>query len=1240
MPGLCPGLSMAETDDLLVVGIGASAGGVQAIRRFFEHVPASSGIAYVVILHLSPDHESHLAEVLQRVTRIPVSQVRGRVKVEPDQVYVISPVKRLTIQSGHLEVAERGGGADRRAPVDIFFRTLASSQGPNAACVILSGTGADGSMGLKRIKEHGGLCLVQDPDEAEHGDMPRNALATGLVDAALPAAAIPGRIIAYRDRTKSVRVPEPPRAPSDTGEEALRDIIGQLRARTGHDFSSYKRPTVRRRVARRMSLHDVDDLQAYAALLRREPEEARALLRDLLISVTNFFRDSEAFEKLREKIVPRLFEGKGEHDQVRVWVPACATGEEAYSIAMLLAEFAETRAKPPAILIFATDIDESAVAVAREGIYTLNDAADVSSERLRRFFHPQKQGYRVRKELREMMLFAHHNIIRDPPFSHLDLVSCRNLLIYLNRDAQQRVMQVLHFALSPERFLFLGSSESADAVGEWFAPVEKDAGIFNSRSIPGRRGLPVPDTYAQPLRPVIPEGPRGRGDIQREQRPVGTLHQQLLELYAPPSLLVDEHHQLVHLSDSAGRYLQHPGGEPTADILKAIRPELRFELRAALHQAAHDKTTVQTAAASAADRTMPIRIVVKPVLRDDASPPAFFLVFFHEPVEGAYPVQPPTPVGLSHDDAARQLEEEAQTLRGQLRATRERYETQAEELRASNEELQAMNEELRSSTEELETSKEELQALNEELRTVNQELKIKVEEQAQASDDIQNLINSTEIGTIFLDRASHIKLFTPPAREIFNLIQADQGRPLSNIRSALVDADLGADIQRVIDRLERVEREVATHDGRWIWMRILPYRTTDDRIGGVALTFLDITTRKRAEDRLRTSEARLRLLIDSVTDYAIFTLDADGLIATWNAGAARLFGYTDTEAIGMSSADLFTPEDRRAGAPEDERRVAAATGQAADERWHLRKDGSRFYASGVLTLLSGEDSGTGVGGYVKVARDLTERKQWEDALTQAHADLEMRVQERTAQLAAANVALDTELHERREANQQIRVLLRRLITVQEDERRRIGRDLHDQLGQEVVGLRLRLSGIAETATDATVRTRIEDALRTLEKLDEDLDFHIWELRPPALDDLGLVKTLARFVQDWSREFRVAADFHSQGLDDIRLPHDTEINLYRITQEALNNVLKHARASRIAVILECREDQVVLVIEDDGIGFDRAAAGAAERGIGLIGMEERAALIGGTLEIEASPGAGTTIFVRAPLTPGPAVQGQP
>jgi two-component system CheB/CheR fusion protein len=1222
---------MTETDELLVVGIGASAGGVQAIRRFFEHVPASSGIAYVVILHLSPDYESHLAEVLQRVARIPISQVRGRVRVEPDHAYVISPLQSLTIEDGHLEAAEPSSPAQRRAPVDIFFRALASSHGPHAVCVILSGTGADGSMGLKRIKEHDGLCLVQDPDEAEHGDMPRHAIATGLVDAALPAAAIPGRIIAYRDRAKSVRLPEPLPEPSDTEEDALREIMGQLRARTGHDFSSYKRPTLLRRIARRMSLHEVADLPAYAALLRRHPEEARALLKDLLISVTNFFRDSAAFETLRKSIVPRLFEGKGEYDQVRVWVPGCATGEEAYSIAMLLAEFAETRATPPAILIFATDIDESAVSVAREGIYTLNDAADVSPERLRRFFHPGPQGYRVRKELREMMLFAHHNIIRDPPFSHLDLVSCRNLLIYLNRPAQQRVLQVLHFALSPGRFLFLGSSESADGFDELFAPVEKDAAIFKSRPAPTRRGLPVPDVYAQPLRPVLPEGPRGSGGHAGEQRSIGTLHQQLLELYAPPSLLVDEHHQLVHLSDGAGRFLQHPGGPPTADILKAIRPELRHALRAALHQAARGNTTVQTDAAAGTDGSVPVTIVVKPVLRD-VSPTVFFLVFFQDAVEGSQPDQAQHMVRLSHEDGARQLEEETHTLREQLRATRERYETQAEELRASNEELQAMNEELRSSTEELETSKEELQAVNEELRTVNQELNIKVEEQAQANDDIQNLINSTEIGTIFLDRSSRIKLFTPPALEIFNLIPADQGRPLADIRSALADADLGADVQRVIDRLERVEREVATHDGRWIWMRMLPYRTADDRIGGVVLTFLDITERKRAEDRLRSSEARLRLLIGSVTDYAIFTLDIEGRIATWNSGAARLFGYTDSEALGMPVEHLFTPEDRQSGAHERELQVASATGQAADERWHQRKDGSRFFASGVLTWLSRADTGDGPGGYVKIARDLTERKQWEDALTQAHADLEIRVQERTAQLAAANVALDTELHERREANQQIRGLLRRLITVQEDERRRIGRDLHDQLGQEVVGLRLRLSGILETATDATLRSRIEDALQTLEKLDKDLDFHIWELRPPGLDDLGLVKTLARFVQDWSREFGIAADFHSQGLDATRLPHDTEINLYRITQEALNNVLKHAHASTVAVILECREAQLVLVIEDDGVGFDRAAAGAAERGIGLIGIEERAALIGGTLEIEASPGAGTTLFVRAPLAP--------
>ena len=838
--------------DLLVVGLGASAGGIQALRQFFEHVPPDSGMAYVVILHLSPDHDSRLAEVLQHSAAIPVTQVRTRVRVQPDHVYVIPPNQSLSMLDGCLELSDMTRIEERRVPVDIFFRTLAESHRSRAVAVVLSGTGANGSMGLKRVKEQGGICLVQDPAEAEFDDMPRHSIATGLVDDVLPVAEIPGRILEYKESLPNLDLHDQTTEPPISAEQALRDMFVQLRRRTGHDFSNYKRATVLRRMARRMGIQQVPDLSAYSAFLREQPDEADALLKDLLISVTNFFRDREVFEQLERDLIPKLFEGKGEDAQVRVWVAGCATGEEAYSLAMLLAEHAWSTAASPSIQVFATDIDATAIAIAREGAYTLNDAADVSPERLARFFTTAGRIYRVRKELREMVLFAQHNLIKDPPFSHLDLVSCRNLLIYLNRTAQQRVMQTVHFALNPGGFFLLGSSESAEGSTELFATVDKDAHLYQSEPAAARTGLPVLD-----LSVAIREDPPGAGARDpeahgRDRVSASDAHRRLLEAYAPPSIVVSEDFEIVHLSDRAARYLQYAGGDPTHNVLKAVRGELRLELRTALYQAAQRRTEVEARGipVSIDGHTTLVDLVVRPALRDDRAVRGLFLILFEEGPRGTEARPAPAVSAVDVGDPAQQLEHELLRVKGQLRDAVERHETQAEELKASNEELQAMNEELRSAAEELETAKEELQSLNEELRTLNQELQTKVDEQTQAADDIQNLINSAEIGTIFVDRSGRIKLFTPKAREVFNLMPADRGRPLSEVKSLLVNEDLHLDVDRVLDTLNRVEREVRTREGKWHLMRAVPYRTVADRIAGVVLTFVDITERKRGEEEL------------------------------------------------------------------------------------------------------------------------------------------------------------------------------------------------------------------------------------------------------------------------------------------------------------------------------------------------------------------------------------------------------
>lgn len=837
-------------EEFLIAGLGASAGGIQAFQDFFRQVPPKSGIAYVVILHLSPDHDSKLAQVLQATTKMPVTQVNEKVKVEPDNVYVVPPNQHLTMNDGHIIVSPNTQVEERRAPIDIFFRTLAEEHDARAIAVVLSGTGANGSMGLKRVKEKGGATFVQNPREAEFNEMPRNAIATGLVDEVLNVADIPAKIISYKKGFGKIRIPEEAEQRPPDQQQALRAIFNELRLKTGHDFSNYKRPTLLRRIERRININDLPDLPSYVTYMHENPDEIQALLKDLLISVTNFFRDKKAFEIIESDVLPVLLHGKSTENQLRIWVAGCATGEEAYSLAILCAEKIIGIIEAPKIQIFATDIDERAIAEGREGLYSINDLADVTPERLRRFFVKEGDHYRIRREVREMVMFAHHNFLKDPPFSHLDLITCRNVLIYLNNTAQERVTETFHFALNPGGFLFLGTAESVDGATDLYASYNRENHIFRSRQA-ARRTYPIPESVPdfrvdKPVLTVPSEQP----NKELERISFGDLHLQLLEQYAPPSIVVNEEYDIIHISERAGRFLQMSGGEPSKNILKLVRPELRLELRSALYQAVQRQAPVEARTIKLTIDKEPetINIQVRPVLRDGDTAKGFVLILFETYVTDD---NIPEVLVASDEPVARQLEEELMRIKAQLRASNEQHEFQQEELKASNEELQAMNEELRSAAEELETSKEELQSINEELRTVNQELKVKVEETTLSTNNLQNLINSTDIGVIFLDRGLRVAMFTPPTRKIFNLIPADFGRPLSDITNKLGYQDLIQDAETVLEELSVMEKEVSTGDGKLFLMRMTPYRTMEDRINGVVITFVDISRRKEMEEQLR-----------------------------------------------------------------------------------------------------------------------------------------------------------------------------------------------------------------------------------------------------------------------------------------------------------------------------------------------------------------------------------------------------
>lgn len=844
-------------EQFLVVGIAASSGGIEAIQAFFRHTPPKTGIIYLVMLQFTPDQDNKLITLLASEIQLPVIQVTEKEVIKPDHVYILSPGKQMVIEDNTITVALPVLTEERMAPVDVFYRTIAERFGNNAVAVILSGTGAAGSMGIKRIKERGGVCFVQNPREASFNEMPRSAISTELVDDILPVAAIPVRILAYKTNRGIVQITDAKELQPEDEQQCLRQIFTLIRQRTGHDFSNYKRPTLLRRIERRINVRNLPDLASYTTFLAQDPDEPNALLKDLLISVTNFFRDKNAYNLMEEDIIPRLLQHKTAEDHFRIWVAGCATGEEAYSLGMLIIEKTLGLLDVPKIQIFATDIDESAIAQAREGYYSANDTADVSPERLRRFFNKEGEGYRIRREVREVIMFAHHNFLKDPPFSHLDIISCRNVLIYLNQTAQERAIETFHFALNPGAYLFLGSAESVEGANDLYAIYNRDNHIFESRRVNNPRVYRVPESvpslyFNQSKLAAVTENEKRI----LERISYGDLHQQLLEEYAPPSMVLNKDYDIVHLTEKAGRYLQVGGGELSRNIMKLIKAELRLELRSALYQATQRQTAVEARGLQVIndDKTETLNIHVRPVLRSDDDAKGYILILF-EPTEQEYKQD----VIVSSDEpVAKRLEEELIRLKAQARTVSEQHDFQAEELKAANEELQAMNEELRSAAEELETSKEELQSMNEELRTVNQELKIKIEETSIASDNLKNLTNSTDIGTIFLDRGFRIVLFTPAVRNIFNLIPADHGRSLSDINCTLKYDKLMEDAATVLQTLTVIQKEVTTRDKKNYLMRVTPYRTDEDRIKGVVITFVDITQHKKIEEALAQSEEKYR----------------------------------------------------------------------------------------------------------------------------------------------------------------------------------------------------------------------------------------------------------------------------------------------------------------------------------------------------------------------------------------------
>lgn len=1172
--------AQANNKTFPIVGIGASAGGLEAFSAFLKALRVDTGMAFVLVQHMDPTHESLLNQLLAKQTAMPVIQVKDGMAVEPNCVYVIPPNSDMTIRDGKLRLVACHAGVAPHNPIDSFLCALAEDQRTRAIGVILSGIGSDGTKGLQAIKTEGGVTFAQDEMSARYSGMPMNAAATGCVDLVLSPDKI-SRELARMSRHPYLEVAQPPISPElPPGKDAnLFKIFRVLRSATGVDFMHYKQTTIQRRISRRMMVRRCETLGQYVKYLEAHPDEAKDLFQDVLIHVTAFFREPKVLQTLQKMIFPRIIASLPPGKSVRFWVPGCSSGEEVYSIAFALREHLGEAAASTAMQIFGTDISDSNIQIARAAIYSQNSTAGLSSERLKRFFVKTEGGYQVVKPIREMCVFARHDLTKDPPFSRMDLISCRNVLIYLQPTLQRKVLDFLHYALKPSGFLILGKSEGVSASRNLFVLEDRKANIYSklqavTRPLPEFRVVEH-EKSAEPL----PSAPQ-LAPLSELRK---TVERMILDRYAPSGLIVDPRLRIIHFQGDTSSFLRPASGEPSFDLLKLVRPELMLEIRSAVQEAKKLGIPARREGISFKRNGKVHRTDIEIVpIESPTGKGTVYLVLFRN--QRASIEEKLTPASVKKAAMKAEIEErerlrkQVTSLQGQLRSLMEDHEAATEELRAANEEILSSNEELRSTNEELQTAKEELQSTNEELTTLNDELQNRNLELSQTASDLNSLLNAVEIPIVILGNDRSIRRFTPTGEKLLNLISSDVGRPIGQIRTNIEIPDLDQMASEVIERGVSVEREVRDHKGHWYALRMRPYVTAEDRIEGILIVLVDIHDIKQYATAIIETMRGCLLVLDS---HFRVLLASPGFYKTFEVKREE----TESRLLWELGSGQWNILQLR----ELLEKVLPEKQEVVD--YEVEHD---FPSIGRKTMLLNArqlyPTESGSPKILLVIEDITARKVEE---------------EKSHQLTA------------------------RLMTTAEDERKRIARELHDSFGPRLASLNLQVSQVKDLLSSQPDLAEEVDKARNqigdLAKATHDLS---QQLHPSVLSQLGLKTALESECASYSQQYGIAVSFSTKNVPE-RIPDSTALCLYRVAQAGLENIRKHAQTQEASITLAGKGNEIVMIIRDFGKGFDLEAA-RTEGGLGLVSMEERVRLANGRLRIKSKPGEGTKVEVRIPL----------